>query len=122
MDNLAADFIIEFNNPIEAEFELSEPEHFDCSFEVYAGLKVQGEGVINVTTSQGIATVTSTTYIHEQGVASDTWTIEHNLKKYPSVTLVDTAGTQFQGRVEYIDENNCIVYMNGATKGKAFIN
>ena len=23
---------------------------------------------------------------------------------------------------EYIDENNCIVYMNGATKGKAYLN
>lgn len=42
MDNLAADFIIEFNNPIEAEFELSEPEHFDCSFEVYASGTVWG--------------------------------------------------------------------------------
>jgi hypothetical protein len=62
------------------------------------------------------------TYVHEQGEASDTWDITHNLNKYPSVTLVDTAGTQFQGRVEYIDVNNCTVYMNGATKGKAYLN
>lgn len=61
-------------------------------------------------------------FVFEQGVASDTWSIEHNLNKYPSVTLVDSAGTQFQGSVEYTDENNCIVYMNGATKGKAYLN
>ena len=36
MDNLAADFIINLNNPIEAEFELGETEHFDCSFELFA--------------------------------------------------------------------------------------
>lgn len=42
MDNLAADFIIEFNNPIEAEFELSESEHFDCSFELFAAGTVWG--------------------------------------------------------------------------------
>ena len=63
-----------------------------------------------------------TNYVHEQGVASDTWVINHNLNKYPSVTIVDTAGTQFQGCVEYINKNNCIVYINGATKGKAYLN
>lgn len=64
----------------------------------------------------------TTTFTFEQAIASDTWVINHNLNKYPSVTIVDTAGTQFQGRVEYIDKNNCIVYMNGATKGKAYLN
>ena len=62
------------------------------------------------------------TYVHEQGIASDTWTIQHNLSKYPSVTLVDSANVKFQGKIEYVDENTCIVYMNGATKGKAYLN
>lgn len=35
MENIAADFIIEFNNPIEAEYELAEGG-FDCSFELFA--------------------------------------------------------------------------------------
>ena len=42
MDNLAADFIINLNNPIEAEFELGETEHFDCSFELFASGTVWG--------------------------------------------------------------------------------
>lgn len=42
MDNLAADFIINVNNPIEAEFELGETEHFDCSFELFASGTVWG--------------------------------------------------------------------------------
>lgn len=62
------------------------------------------------------------TYVHEQGIASDTWEIQHNLNKYPSVTLVDSANTQFEAQVIYNDENNCTVYMNGATKGKAYLN
>lgn len=61
-------------------------------------------------------------FVYEQGVASDTWVIKHNLNKYPSVTVVDTAGNQFIPAVKYIDENKCIVTMNGATKGKAFLN
>lgn len=83
---------------------------------------VVSSDLIGVTREGNAVTLTSKTYVHEQGVASDTWSIEHNLNKYPSVTLVDSAGTQFQGRVEYTDENNCIVYMNGATKGKAYLN
>lgn len=66
--------------------------------------------------------ISSETFTHEQGVSSDIWVIEHNLNKYPSVTLVDSAGLQFQGSVKYINENSCIVYMNGATKGKAYLN
>ena len=62
------------------------------------------------------------TFIHEQGEASDRWEINHNLNKYPSVTLVDSANTQFVAQVEYTDKNNCVVYMNGATKGKAYLN
>lgn len=41
MENLAADFIINFNNPIEAEFELSEGG-YDCSFELFASGTVWG--------------------------------------------------------------------------------
>lgn len=41
MENLAADFIIDFNNPIEAEFELSEGG-YDCSFELFASGTVWG--------------------------------------------------------------------------------
>ena len=85
-------------------------------------LSVVGEGVISVTTENRIATVTSKTYIHEQGTSSDTWEIEHNLNKYPSVTVIDTAGRVFTAQVEYNSENKCTVYINAATKGKAYLN
>lgn len=119
---LVANFTLN-NESLNAQFDISEITNFDALFQINdTGLSVAGEGLINVNTYNGVATVTSVTYIHEQGVASDEWVISHNLNKFPSVTLVDTAGTQFEGRVEYIDENNCIVYMNGATKGMAYLN
>ncbi len=62
------------------------------------------------------------TFVFEQGIASDTWVIEHNLGKHPSVTVVDTAGTVFTASVEYNSDNVCTVYINGATKGKAYLN
>lgn len=62
------------------------------------------------------------TYIHEQGESSDTWVIVHNLNKYPSITIVDSAGTVFEAEIRYDSENQCTILMNGAFKGKAYLN
>lgn len=110
------------NEPLNACFDMSKGVEFDTTFRIDSQISVVGEGLIDTTYTGGVVTVTSLTYIHEQGISSDQWHITHNLKKYPSVTLVDSAGTQFVGQVQYLDENNCIVFMNGATKGKAYLN
>ena len=44
-------------------------------------------------------------YLFTQSIPSDTWVIEHNLGKYPNVTIIDSAGTVVEGSVRYIDEN-----------------
>lgn len=62
------------------------------------------------------------TFIFEQSIASDTWVIVHNLNKYPSVTIVDSAGNVFTPAVQYDDENQITVTMNGATTGNAYLN
>ena len=71
---------------------------------------------------EALVEVSDKTFVFEQAIASNTWVIKHNLHKYPSVSLVDSAGTQFEAAVEYIDKNNVVVRMNGATTGKAFFN
>lgn len=62
------------------------------------------------------------TFTYEQGVASDTWVIEHNLGRNPSVTIVDSSGNVFTPAVHYDNENQVTVTMNGATTGKAYLN
>lgn len=62
------------------------------------------------------------TFTFEQGVASDTWEIQHNLGRHPSVVVVDSANSVILPDVEYVDENKVIVRMIGATTGKAFLN
>lgn len=62
------------------------------------------------------------TFVFEQAVASDTWVVVHNLNKYPSVMLVDSAGTQFIAPVNYDSRNQLTVYINGKTTGKVFLN
>lgn len=61
-------------------------------------------------------------YIHYQNTASDTWLINHNLNKYPAVNVVDSAGNEVVGDVEYIDVNNLKITFMGAFKGKANLN
>jgi len=62
------------------------------------------------------------TYIHDQAVASNVWVVEHNMGKFPSVTVVDSAGTQFMVQVEYNSKNKLTIYINGSTTGKAYLN
>ena len=62
------------------------------------------------------------TYVFDQGVAATTWTVTHNLNKYPSVTVVDSAGTTVDCTVTYISSNECQLNFNAAFKGKAYLN
>lgn len=83
---------------------------------------ITGSDLIDVQRTGSAVTLTSKTFVFEQGLASDEWIINHNLNKYPSITLVDSAGTIFIGQVVYNDFDNCTVKINSATKGKAYLN
>ena len=61
-------------------------------------------------------------YVHEQAVASNTWTITHNLGKKPSVTIVDSADTEVIGQVTYVDLNTIIVSFTTKFSGTAYLN
>ena len=43
-------------------------------------------------------------YEYTQSTASDTWIINHNLNKYPSITVVDSGGNQVYGDVKYLNK------------------
>jgi hypothetical protein len=62
----------------------------------------------------------SFTYV--QGVASTTWNIEHNLGKFPSITVIDTANTVVTGEYTYNDINNVTLTFSAGFAGKAYLN
>ena len=68
------------------------------------------------------------TWIHDQGAASDTWTINHNLNRYPSVTVVDSSENVIIGTVNYSSPNQVIISFfkdddtGLAFDGKAYLN
>ena len=72
--------------------------------------------------ASAIGVVSDKFYQHTQAAASLTWVVEHNLNKYPSVTVTLSTGQVGYGDVTYIDENNLTITFSGANSGKAYMN
>lgn len=61
-------------------------------------------------------------FIYKQQTASDTWTVVHNLGKYPSITVVDSAGTVVTGEIILQTTEQAVISFNAAFSGKAYCN
>ena len=57
-----------------------------------------------------------------QSGASATWTIQHNLEKFPSVTVIDSANNVVYGNITYTDKNNLTINFSAPFSGKAYLN
>lgn len=64
----------------------------------------------------------SPAYVHSQNIAANEWVINHNLNKFPSVTIVDSGGSVVVGDVQYLSMNKISVSFAGAFSGKAYLN
>jgi hypothetical protein len=68
------------------------------------------------------------TFIFTQAVAAKEWgdgtpkMVTHNLNKFPSITVIDTANTVVTGEYTYIDNNNVTLTFSAAFAGKAYLN
>jgi len=61
-------------------------------------------------------------YTHTQIAASSSWSVTHNLGKFPSVSIVDSGNHVVIGDVEYINSNELIITFTSAFSGKAYLN
>lgn len=82
------------------------------------------EEVVSVVSvgTQGPAGPANTTYTHTQSVSSDTWVIEHNLDRHPSVVVIDSAGSVIISDVQYDSAYQVTVTFSAAFSGKAYLN
>lgn len=117
------------------EIEIFENENIDVVFEDGQNLDVEFDEFEYSLDKQGISNdlievkVTPTTieaisktYMFEQAIPSATWEIQHNLNKYPSVSIVDSAGSVVMGDVLYVDKNKVVLTFTGQFNGKAYLN
>lgn len=64
----------------------------------------------------------SGTYVHAQRTSAREWVVEHSMGRYPSVSVVDSAGTQVCGDVTYIDINTLKITFVAPFSGTAYLN
>tara|TARA_Y100001951_G_C11069179_1_gene145110 strand:+ start:20 stop:388 length:369 start_codon:yes stop_codon:yes gene_type:complete len=65
---------------------------------------------------------TNATFVHNQGSATTSWSVIHNLNRYPSVTLVTNSDVVVVADVEYTSSNTLTITMEDANAGKAYLN
>ncbi len=62
------------------------------------------------------------TFVFTQGAAATTWNIQHNLGKFPSVSVINNNNVVINGEVTYIDNNNVQLNFSAGFSGKAYLN
>ncbi len=86
------------------------------------GLKKDEDYFISLLSYKGDSSDLHFTYV--QPVTAEVWVVEHNLGKYPAVSIVDSADQQITGQVDYDSLNQCTLTFSPApgVSGKAFFN
>ena len=62
------------------------------------------------------------TFVFTQNIPSATWTIQHDLNKFPSVTVIDSSNTVNIGTVTYSNSNQIVITFSSAFSGIAYLN
>lgn len=65
---------------------------------------------------------TEQTYIFDQLAPAYIWDIFHLLNRYPSVTVIDTGGSEIIPNVTYVSDDEIQLYFANPTSGKAYLN
>ena len=61
-------------------------------------------------------------YVHTQVGAASVWTVMHNLHKYPSITVIDSGGSEVVGDVVHDSVDQATLTFSVAFSGKAIAN
>lgn len=61
-------------------------------------------------------------FVYLKSIPDSIWEITHNLDKYPSVTVVDSAGSVVIGDITYTSKSSLTVTFSAAFSGKAYLN
>lgn len=80
------------------------------------------EEIRDILQSSPATTSSSTTYIFPQTTVSSIWRVNHGLRRFPSVTTVDSTGIEIHGEKKYVDDNNIEIRFNPATSGLVYLN
>lgn len=83
---------------------------------------INGVTLLGNLTSESLGIITDKNFVFNQNVASNEWIVNHNLNKYPSVSVVDSGNNIVIGEVAYINENVLKIIFSSAFSGSAYLN
>ena len=102
---------------------VSEPTFYDAVFTlIVANGEMTADKYYGFAVYPALEDGSDLNFIYTQNTPSATWNITHDLGKFPSVSVVDSADTQVYGDVVYINDNSLTVTFIGAFSGKAYLN
>jgi hypothetical protein len=86
-----------------------------------------GNGVLDLDKFYDFAVFTlssqgAPTFVFNQNTVATTWNIQHNLGKFPSVSVINNNNVIINGEVTYIDNNNVQLNFSAGFSGKAYLN
>jgi len=85
-----------------------------------------GNGVLDLDKFYDFAVFTLSspdkTFEFDQGQPATLWTIQHNLNKFPSVSVVNNNNVVINGEITYIDNNNLTCTFSAGFSGRAYLN
>lgn len=132
MVDVAVNFTLEDDEPVSAEFQVQPDVTFTADIKTETAIKehnklfnrdLPDQHPIDAITNLRDILNRLWTFTYEQGEPSDTWVIQHNLGRNPSVIIVDSAGSvQIPDQITYDNENKITIQFIGAFAGKAFLN
>jgi len=96
----------------------------DSNFYDFTLTYISGNGALTVDKYYSLAFVGDGDkhFEFDQSSASATWDIQHNLNKFPSVSIALPSGQKGYGDVTYINKNRLTVSFISAESGKAYMN
>ena len=96
------------------DVELESVDDLELELVDYEEITIEEQGQIIVDNDKN--------YLHKQNIPSDEWVINHNLGKYPAVSIIDSAKNEVIGEIIYHNENSITVSFMSEFSGIATLN
>ena len=125
--DLAAIFVWQYDHWVRVEADPGDVLRWNAAYDdSVVGLEINQATDTTFTiqrrNSEDITAVYKSGYEHIQTAPSDTWVVNHSLNKRPSVTVIDSGGTEVEGAVVINSPTQITITFCSAFSGKALLN
>ena len=111
--------------PADGQIWLDDTSASDVLMKLYRTASANWITLFSFLNGTGLLNVPVLNYTHTQSVANTTWTITHNMKKYPSVTPVNNSNVKYMdasiSSITYDSIDQITIVFTSAVTGYAYL-